>query len=89
MRSALSSERSSSSRLGKVRKISDEGKGECRNRPQRMRLKRLRRKLRGACKNVCEQISYVESWVWSERGRWAQSLPPCHSSGQGCVSGQG
>jgi hypothetical protein len=33
MRSALSMDRSSSSRLGKVRKISLLGKGECRNRP--------------------------------------------------------
>lgn len=44
MRSAFSSERSSSSRFGKVRKISEEGKGECRNTPARMRLKRLRRR---------------------------------------------
>ena len=35
MRSALSRERSSSSRRGNVRNTSLEGKGECRNRPSR------------------------------------------------------
>lgn len=42
MRSTFSKDLSSSSRLGKVRQISDEGKGECRKRPQRKRWKRLR-----------------------------------------------
>lgn len=37
MRSTLSRARSSSSRLGNVRQISDDGKGECRNRPHRKR----------------------------------------------------
>lgn len=50
MRSALSSERSSSSRLGKVRKISEEGKGECRNTPARMRLNRLRSRDGSTCR---------------------------------------
>lgn len=45
MRSALRSDRSSSSRLGNVRKISEEGNGECKNSPHRIRLKRLRSRL--------------------------------------------
>ena len=42
IRSALSIDRSSSSRFGNVLKISDEGKGECKNTPILARLKRLR-----------------------------------------------
>lgn len=63
MRSALSIERRTSSRLGKVRNTSDEGKGECKNNPHRtcwhMHMKQAH------AHNV--QCGNHASWCWSMR----------------------